>query len=66
MSAMDNELRDAQLVAATRAILSDSRLLQIIRAHASARPTERNPAWLNTHNDLGYVLRLIELLEAFK
>lgn len=57
---------NAKVAAACRAVLSDSRLLQITRAHKSARPTDRNPAWLNTHNDLGYVLRLIELLEAFK
>ncbi|MGF6641793.1 hypothetical protein [Paraburkholderia sp. MM6662-R1] len=55
-------MNDERLASAARALLSDTRLLQITRAHRSARPTERNPAWLNTHNDLGYVLRLIEVL----
>lgn len=57
---------NAKLSAACRAMLGDPRLLQIRRAHESAQPTAANPAWMHTHNDLGYVLRLIELLEAFK
>ncbi|KNA31025.1 hypothetical protein ADU20_27265 [Burkholderia pseudomallei] len=43
-----------------RAILNDPRVLQIRRAHASARPKAENPAWRNTHIDLGYVLRVLE------
>lgn len=58
--------KNDHLAAACRAMLSDSRLLQIRRAHASAKPTSRNPAWLHTHNDLGYVLRLLEIVEANK
>ncbi len=38
----------------------DQKLLQIRRSHASARPTSRNPAWLHTHNDLTYVLSLLD------
>ena len=38
----------------------DQKLLQIRRSHASARPTSRNPAWLHTHNDLTYVLALLD------
>ena len=45
-----------------RALRSDERLLQIRRAHRSARPTERNPAWLHTHRDLDYVLSMLESL----
>jgi hypothetical protein len=56
----DERNRDARQAAALRTVLNDSRLLQIRRAHASARPTDRNPAWLNAHRDLGYVLRLLE------
>lgn len=37
-------------------------LEQIIRSHASARPTHENPAWLNTHADLSYALELIDTL----
>lgn len=43
-----------------QAILDDPRVLQIRRAHASARPKAENPAWRNTHIDLGYVLRMLE------
>ncbi|WP_157131223.1 hypothetical protein [Burkholderia pseudomallei] len=43
-----------------QAILADERVLQISRAHASARPKAENPAWRNTHHDLGYVLRVLE------
>ena len=38
----------------------DKKLLQIRRSHASARPTSRNPAWQHTHNDLTYVLALLD------
>jgi hypothetical protein len=41
-------------------ILEEPRIDQIRRAHASARPTERNPAWLHTSRDLDYVLRVLE------
>ena len=34
------------------------RFQQIVRSHASARPKPENPAWLNTHNDLDYILRV--------
>jgi len=40
---------------------SDQRLLQIRRSHASARPNPTaNPAWFHTHNDLTYVLSLLD------
>jgi hypothetical protein len=40
-----------------------SRLEQIKRAHASARPNPvENPAFFHTHNDLTYVLRELERL----
>jgi hypothetical protein len=32
------------------------RIWQIERAHASAKPAAENPAWQNTHHDLGVVL----------
>lgn len=41
---------------------SDERLLQIRRAHASARPTAENPAWLNSHRDMAYVLSYLDAL----
>jgi hypothetical protein len=41
-----------------------SRLEQIRRAHASARPKHDNPAWLHTHQDLTYVLSLVDRLQA--
>ncbi|WP_448167691.1 hypothetical protein [Burkholderia ambifaria] len=50
----------AQWQECARTILADPRLDQIARAHANARPTERNPAWLNSHRDMGYLLRLLE------
>lgn len=43
-----------------RHLLDEPRIEQIRRATASARPTERNPAWLNAHRDLEYVLRTLE------
>ena len=36
---------------------------QIRRSHANARPKQANPAWCNTHHDLGFVLARNELLE---
>jgi hypothetical protein len=39
-----------------------ARLDQIRRAHKSARPTHENPAWLNTHGDLGFALGFIDSL----
>ncbi len=36
------------------------RLDQIRRAHKSARPKPENPAWLNTHGDLGFALGFID------
>lgn len=41
-----------------------NRLEQIRRAHASARPKHDNPAWLHTHNDLTYVLGLVDKMQA--
>lgn len=38
----------------------DEKLLQIRRAHASARPKTSNPAWFHTHNDLTYVLSCLD------
>lgn len=38
----------------------NERLLQIKRAHASGRPSDANPAWKNSHNDLGFVLAYLE------
>jgi hypothetical protein len=35
------------------------KLDQIRKAHASAMPTDRNPAWLYTHRDLGFILQLM-------
>lgn len=40
-----------------------NRLEQIRRAHASARPKHDNPAWMHTHNDLTYVLGLLDALQ---
>jgi len=40
-----------------------ARVEQIRRAHASARPKHENPAWMNTHIDLGVALRYIDELE---
>ncbi len=38
---------------------------QVDRAHRNAKPKpESNPAWANTHRDLGWALREIERLEA--
>ena len=37
---------------------------QIKRAHKSAQPKRENPAWCNTHRDLGVVLDELERLEA--
>lgn len=42
-----------------QAILNEERVLQISRAHANAKPKAENPAWRNTHHDLGYVLRVL-------
>jgi hypothetical protein len=36
---------------------------QIRRAHASARPVQANPAWMNCHHDCGFLLARIEHLE---
>lgn len=41
-------------------LLADPRIDQIARAHASARPSDRNPSWLHTYRDLDYVLRMLE------
>ena len=38
------------------------RIEQIRRAHKSARPKKTNPAWVNTHRDLGVALQEIERL----
>ena len=35
---------------------STERLIRIRLAHAEARPTPQNPAWMNTHRDLGFVM----------
>ncbi len=39
-----------------------ARLDQIRRSHKSARPTHENPAWMNTHGDLGFALGFIDSL----
>lgn len=36
---------------------------QIRRAHASARPKNDNPAWLNCHHDCAVLLAIIDKLE---
>jgi hypothetical protein len=41
-------------------LMLDATFVQIVRAHSSARPTRENPAWMNTHHDLAYVIDLIE------
>ena len=43
-------------------IADDPILKQIRRAHEYARPKHDNPAWLNTHHDLTYVLDLLDRL----
>lgn len=43
-----------------QAILNEPRVLHITRAHASAEPKPLNLAWVQTHNDLGCVLRMLE------
>lgn len=40
----------------------DGKLDQIARSHFSARPKHENPAWVHTHNDLGYVLSQLQYL----
>ena len=35
------------------------RLEQIKKAHLSARPKTTNPAWVNCHNDIGFLLDYI-------
>ena len=40
------------------------KIQQIRRAHANARPKSSNPAWCNTHRDLGVVLDHVESLSA--
>ena len=40
------------------------RIEQIRRAHAHARPTHLNPAWQNSHADLGFALQYIDTLRA--
>ena len=43
-----------------------TRMEQLRRAHASARPKSvSNPAWFHTHNDLTYVLERYDTLLAF-
>ena len=42
----------------------NDRIEQIRRSHKSARPKQSNPAWVNTHNDLGVALHEIERLKA--
>ena len=42
----------------------DARIDQIERATSSARPKHDNPSWLNTHNNLTYVLARYRELEA--
>ena len=37
-----------------------SRVEQIRRAHAHARPKDANPAWFHCHNDCGVLLEVIE------
>jgi len=39
------------------------RIEQIRRAHASAKPKAENPAWRNTHHDLGVALDYIDELQ---
>jgi len=45
------------------ALSLQDRVLQIRRAHASAKPTAANPAWRNAHHDLGVVLQYVDELE---
>lgn len=48
------------------ALMRDPTYWQIVRAHKSARPTRENPAWVNTHHDLAYVIALIERFAAME
>jgi len=43
---------------------ADERIEQIRRAHASAKPTHHNPAWMNAHGDLGFALSYIAELRS--
>jgi hypothetical protein len=45
-------------------VTDDERLLQIRRAHASARPSDVNPAWKNSHHDLAFVLGYLDTVLA--
>jgi hypothetical protein len=38
------------------------RLEEIRRAYKSARPTQENPAWMNSHGDLGFAIGFIDSL----
>ena len=40
------------------------RIEQLTLAHKSARPKPSNPAWVNTHRDLGVALKEIERLSS--
>ncbi|MEX3635983.1 hypothetical protein [Paraburkholderia sp. BR14320] len=48
----------------TYAAVFAQRVLQIRRAHASARPKDENPAWKNSHHDCGVLLDAIDMLVA--
>lgn len=47
--------------------MDKKRLDQIRRAHKSAEPTRNNPAWMNSHGDVGSLLTVVdELLNVIK
>jgi hypothetical protein len=43
--------------------ITHEQIEQIRRAHASAKPKRENPAWWNTHRDLGVVLDYLQQQE---
>ena len=40
-------------------------IVQIRRAHASARPKPSNPAWCNCHRELGAALNFIQSIQDY-
>lgn len=40
--------------------LASERMVQIRRAHASARPKTVNPAWVNCHHDMAFMFNSID------
>src|SRR4051812_4882202 len=52
--------RRTDMTQPTEALPPPDAILQIRRAHASAKPTAANPAWKNCHHDMAVLLRHID------